>query len=78
MERRLSQKIIPSKVFFFSKETKPKIKNKINFKLPSLDLLEKNSLKINKTDNGKNRLNSEFMEKILLDFGIDGKIKKDK
>ncbi len=62
--------------FLFSKENKPKIKNKINFKLPSLDLLEKNSLKINKTDNGKNRLNSEFMEKILLDFGIDGKIKK--
>ena len=47
-----------------------------NFKLPSLDLLEKNLSKINLLDQSKNRPDSSFIEKILLDFGIDGKIKK--
>ena len=50
--------------------------NKLVFKLPSTDLLEKNENKINDVDLEKNRPNAEFMEKILLDFGIDGKIKK--
>ena len=62
--------------FLFSKEIKIQNKSKSIFKLPSLELLEKNSSKISKVDHGKNRLNSEFMEKILLDFGIEGKIKK--
>ena len=62
--------------FLFSKEVKIQNKSKSIFKLPSLELLEKNSSKISKVDHGKNRLNSEFMEKILLDFGIEGKIKK--
>ena len=47
-----------------------------NFKLPSLDLLEKNSSKINLFDQAKNRPEGKFIEKILLDFGIDGKITK--
>ena len=47
-----------------------------NFKLPSLDLLEKGSSKINLLDQSKNRPEGSFIEKILLDFGIDGKIKK--
>jgi len=47
-----------------------------NFKLPSIDLLEKNSSKINLLDRSKNRPEGEFIEKILLDFGIDGKITK--
>ena len=46
------------------------------FKFPSLDLLEKNTSKINLEDLNKNRPDAEFIEKILLDFGIDGKIKK--
>ena len=46
------------------------------FKLPSLDLLEKNTSKINLEDLNKNRPDADFIEKILLDFGIDGKIKK--
>ncbi len=49
---------------------------KKNFRLPSLDLLEKNNTKINLEDLNKNRPDSNFMEKILLDFGIDGEIKK--
>ncbi len=47
-----------------------------NFKLPSLDLLEKNPSKINLLDQSKNRPEGSFIEKILLDFGIDGKITK--
>ena len=47
-----------------------------NFKLPSLDLLEKNPSKVNLLDLSKNRPEGSFIEKILLDFGIEGKIKK--
>jgi len=47
-----------------------------HFKLPSLDLLEKNPSKINLLDQSKNRPEGSFIEKILLDFGIDGKITK--
>jgi len=47
-----------------------------NFKLPSLDLLEKNQSKVNLLDQSQNRPEGSFIEKILLDFGIDGKIKK--
>ena len=47
-----------------------------NFKLPSLDLLERNTSKINLLDQSKNRPDGSFIEKILLDFGIDGKITK--
>jgi DNA segregation ATPase FtsK/SpoIIIE, S-DNA-T family len=49
--------------------TKPK------YKLPALEYLEKNLAKLSSSDLNKNRPNGEFMEKILLDFGIDGKIK---
>jgi len=54
------------------KETS-RIKNKYN--LPPINFLEHNSSRPNLLDANKNRPNVEFMEKILLDFGIDGKIK---
>ncbi len=51
-------------------------KQKIKFKLPSIDLLKIPSQK----DKGKLRaddyIGSEFLEKILLDFGVSGNIKK--
>jgi S-DNA-T family DNA segregation ATPase FtsK/SpoIIIE len=47
-----------------------------NFKLPSVDLLERNPSKSNLLDQSKNRPDGKFIEKILLDFGIDGKITK--
>ena len=47
-----------------------------NFKLPSIELLEKKPSKINLSDLSKNRPEGSFIEKILLDFGIDGKITK--
>ena len=55
---------------------KPALLNKINFQLPSIGLLEKNQSKLDLIDLNKNRPNAEFMEKILGDFGIEGKIKK--
>ncbi len=50
--------------------------NKIKFKLPSLDLL-KNPTKKERENKEKNETNDpEFLEKILLDFGVNGNIKK--
>ena len=61
---------------FDKKEMSKETKVKNNFKLPSVDLLKKNTSRIDINDINKNRPNSEFMEKILLDFGVEGKIKK--
>ena len=63
--------------FLFEKDNKEKIKLDVkdvvkNFKLPSIDLLEKNTSKINLQEVNKNRPELEN----LLDFGIDGNIKK--
>ena len=58
------------------KESISKNYNFRNFKYPSLDLLEKNLSKINLFNQSNNRPDGSFIEKILLDFGIDGKIKK--
>ena len=66
----------PQQSFIFDREIKSSINNKIKFKLPSLDLLENNKSKINQEELIKNRPTEEFMEKILLDFSIQGKIKK--
>jgi S-DNA-T family DNA segregation ATPase FtsK/SpoIIIE len=68
----------PQQTFSFASEVNvpeqiSSIKSK--YKLPVLDYLEKSSSKLNSLDLNKNRPDSEFMEKILLDFGIDGKIK---
>ncbi len=52
------------------------INKKIKFKLPSLDLL-KNPTKKERENLSKNEAHDpEFLEKILLDFGVSGKIKK--
>ena len=72
---------IPQQTFTFEK-TKESTDTNIphtgfrNFKLPSIDLLEKNPSKVNVLDQSKNRPDGKFIEKILLDFGIDGKITK--
>ena len=48
------------------------------FKLPTINFLEKNSDAKNKknVDDLELKKNSEFLEKILLDFGVSGKIKR--
>ncbi len=68
----------PQQSFIFENEkntVKTTTQSKIKYKLPSIEFLEKNSSKPSLLDVNKNRPNAEFMEKILLDFGIDGKIK---
>ena len=66
------QQILP---FVTNKETKI-TGNK--FKLPSINFLEKNPDLKNAKNNNNIELNknSEFLEKILLDFGVEGKIKR--
>ena len=45
------------------------------FKLPKLELLEETKTK-NKKNTLRSDINEEFLEKILLDFGVEGKIRK--
>ncbi len=60
----------------FIKADSVKISNKNKFKLPSIDLLKiptkKERENLNKNENNE----PEFLEKILLDFGVSGNIKK--
>ena len=66
----------PQQSFEFEKIIKTQKDPKSIFQFPSIDFLEKNNPKINLSEANKNRPDSDFVEKILLDFGIDGKIKK--
>jgi len=50
--------------------------SKIKFKLPSLDLLKIPSKKEREKIDGHDTNDPEFLEKILLDFGVNGNIKK--
>ena len=67
-----TQPILP-----FSTNIDPKITSN-NFKFPPINFLEKNPDLENRKNNNNAELNknSDFLEKILLDFGIDGKIKR--
>jgi S-DNA-T family DNA segregation ATPase FtsK/SpoIIIE len=72
---------VPQQTFAFTQiknpaEIKIKYSDFKNFNLPSVELLEKKPSKINLLDHSKNRPEGKFIEKILLDFGIDGKITK--
>ncbi len=49
---------------------------KIKFKLPSFDLLKIPTKQERENSDQNETHNSEFLEKILLDFGVDGNIKK--
>ena len=52
------------------------VENKVKFQLPSLELL-KITTKKEKANFNKNEINdTEFLEKILMDFGVNGNIKK--
>ena len=67
-----SQPILPFKTI------KEKIITNKQFKLPPLNYLEKNlnAEKNKKNENIEDKKNSELLEKILSDFGIEGKIKR--
>ena len=53
-----------------------KSENKIKFKLPSLDLLKTPTKKERENSNKNESQDPKFLEKILLDFGVNGNIKK--
>jgi len=60
---------------FIKSETKDENK-KIRFKLPSIDLLKIPSKKEREKLRDEDFIDSKFLEKILLDFGVSGDIKK--
>ena len=61
--------------FSFDQKTKTTSSQRRIFNLPKLELLEEIKSK-NKKNNLRNDINEEFLEKILLDFGVEGKIRK--
>ncbi len=60
----------------FIKAEKIKENEKNKFKLPSLDLLKTPTKKEREISNKDEKYNPESLEKILLDFGVNGTIKK--
>jgi S-DNA-T family DNA segregation ATPase FtsK/SpoIIIE len=60
----------------FIKSDGNQIPNKIKFKLPSIDLLKLPSKKERENSNINENSDSNFLEKILLDFGVSGNVKK--
>ena len=68
----------PQQSFSFgdlTKSEKPVTSLRSKYTLPAINYLDKNSTKLSPSELNKNRPDGEFMEKILLDFGIDGNIK---
>ena len=61
--------------FTFDRKAEKKDNHKRVFNLPKLDLLEQTKIK-SKKNNLRSDINEEFLEKILLDFGVEGKIRK--
>ena len=61
--------------FSFDQKTRTTSSQRKIFNLPKLELLEEIKSK-NKKNNLRNDINEEFLEKILLDFGVEGKIRK--
>ena len=61
--------------FSFETKVESNKKNNFKFKLPSIEFLAKPQ-KQSKKDLGDNKIDGSTLEKILLDFGVDGKIKK--
>ncbi len=60
----------------FIKAEKSQNLNKTSFKLPSVDLLKVPNKKERENSNNNDNSDPSFLEKILLDFGVNGKIKK--
>jgi S-DNA-T family DNA segregation ATPase FtsK/SpoIIIE len=60
----------------FIKSENKSINKKIRFKLPTIDLLKIPTQKNREKLKDEDYIDSEFLEKILLDFGVSGDIKK--
>jgi len=59
----------------FIKNTNNDLKKTNKFKIPSIEFLKKH-LKKDKYKKNDEKIDESFLEKILLDFGVEGKIKK--
>ncbi|MDC2976058.1 DNA translocase FtsK [bacterium] len=66
---------IIQETFSFDKREEKKDNYKKFFNLPKLDLLEQTKVR-SKKGNLRSDINEAFLEKILLDFGVEGKIRK--
>ena len=62
--------------FIKAKNETSQLPNRIKFKLPSIELLKIPSKKERNNSNKSENSDPEFLEKILLDFGVKGNIKK--
>jgi S-DNA-T family DNA segregation ATPase FtsK/SpoIIIE len=60
----------------FIKSENKSLSKKIRFKLPTIDLLKIPTQKDREKLKDEDYIDSEFLEKILLDFGVSGEIKK--
>jgi S-DNA-T family DNA segregation ATPase FtsK/SpoIIIE len=60
----------------FIKNENKKNESKIKFKLPNLELLKLPTRKERENSNKNETNDSDFLEKILMDFGVNGNIKK--
>ena len=60
----------------FIKSENKSINKKTRFKLPTIDLLKIPTQKDQQKSKDDDYIDSEFLEKILLDFGVSGNIKK--
>ena len=60
----------------FNKVTSEQKKTNKKFKLPSIDFLKNPSKKERERNQTEDKLDENLLEKILLDFGVEGKIKK--
>ena len=60
----------------FIKNENKELSKKTKFKLPPIDLLKIPAKKNKEKLNDEDYIDSEFLEKILLDFGVNGEIKK--
>ena len=69
------QNLIQEDLPFIKNENKSPSK-KIRFKLPTIDLLKIPTQKDREKLKDEDYIDSEFLEKILLDFGVSGDIKK--
>jgi len=76
-EKSVEPKINETRVqenFSFKKDTNVDIKS-IKFKIPTIEFLKKPTKK-ERENSSDIKINEETLEKILLDFGVEGKIKK--
>jgi len=74
LDSKSEEKLIQEDLPFNKKSSENPIKKK--FKLPSIDFLKKQKKSEQDKKLSENKVDEKTLEKILLDFGVEGKIKK--